>query len=228
MKREKLFWGFFFILASVLLILGSMDFIGGSIFRLLMTIIFIYAIVKSLIHKNIAGIVFPISFIVIMYRPELHLKDLSVWVTLVAATLMTIGLHFLVPSKYEKCYKKYDSMETKEFVSSSQLEFNISFASSAKYVEANDFESLNLNCHFGACEVYFDHAQIKNDTAIVTMDVDFCGVALFIPKDWNVENHVECMFAGIDDKANRVYNACGPTLILQGKASFAGVEIHYI
>lgn len=228
MKKEKLFWGFFFIGASILLIMKQMDFLPDiNVFTLLFTFILIYILIKSLIHRSIAGIVFPIAFLYIIYDELLGIAGISTWAILLAATLMTIGLHFLIPQKYSY-YQNHNHKTSKEFVNSSQLEFNISFASSAKYVETEHFESLNLNCHFGACEIYFDHATIKNDSALLNLNIDFCGVALFIPRDWNIENHVDCMFAGIDDNANKPYVANGPTLIIQGKASFAGIEIHYI
>ena len=62
MKKERIFWGLFFILAAVLVILDRFSFFADiSIIRLLITIALALWLFRSIIRRSMTGILFSIA-----------------------------------------------------------------------------------------------------------------------------------------------------------------------
>jgi hypothetical protein len=57
-----------------------------------------------------------------------------------------------------------------------------------------------------------------------------CGIELFVPKDWDIVNNVNCTMADIEEKNSRtrVDAKNVKTVHLKGNLTMAGVEIIYI
>lgn len=229
MRKEKYFWGLFFIGAAIMLILNQMNILPDmNIFTFIFSVLLFYMLFKAIISRSIGGIVYPSAFLLMIYDQMLGMPNLPFWTTLIAAIFLHIGLRCIFPSKYYNEWEEKHS-GSKEYVNMNQMEFNTSFADSTKYVESDDFTSAKVNCSFGALALYFDNATIQNEEAVIEFEASFCGIELFIPKDWNVINKCDCMFAGIEDHKRRGMNVVNaPTLILTGRVKFAGIEIHYI
>lgn len=231
MKKERIFWGIFFIVAAVFIIISKLGLLGNiNFFSLLLTVFIAACLVKSVMHKSVGGVLFSLAFICIIYAKPLGIEMITPWPVLGAALLGTIGASFLYhPKKDFFSYGSHHicSNETVETVEDAQIEFNTSFGGSIKYINSDDFQSANLRCSFGSMKVYFDNAIIQNGQATVQIDVSFAGVELYIPRNWKVVNNVEASFGGIDEKNSNATSST-PTLNLVGKVSFAGVEIIYI
>ena len=64
MKKERIFWGLFFLLAAVLVILNRFSlFAEISLIRLLVTIALVIWLLQSIIHRSMTGILFSIAFL---------------------------------------------------------------------------------------------------------------------------------------------------------------------
>lgn len=232
MKKERIFWGLFFIVAAVLLLVSRSGILGDiTVFSLLLTIFFAACIIKSIRHRSITGILFPVAFLCIIYAEPLGIEAITPWPVLAAALLGSIGCEFLFHSSHHsRKYGGYGHMcaeETVEKVADAQLDFYTSFGGSIKYVNSDNFQSAKVRCSFGSMKVYFDNAVICNGEAVVALDVSFAGVELYVPKTWNVINSAEAAFGAIDEK-NRNYSDGTPVLRIVGKVSFGGVEIVYV
>lgn len=231
MKKERLFWGLFFIIAAAFIIISKLGMLGDiGVFSLLLTVFIAACLIKSVMYKSVGGILFSIAFLCIIYAKPLGIEAITPWTVLGAALLGTIGASFLYHPKRD--WFSYHSHhisgnETVETVNDAQLEFNTNFGGSIKYINSDDFQSAKLRCSFGSMKVYFDNAMIQNGQAVVQLDVSFAGMELYIPKSWRVVNNVDASFGGIDEK-NHCEAAGTPVLNLVGKVSFAGVEIIYI
>lgn len=231
MKKERVFWGIFFIMAAVFIIISKLGLLGNvNVLSLLLTVFIVACLIKSVMHKEVGGILFSLAFLCIVYAKPLGIEAITPWPVLGAALLGTIGASFLYRPKAD--WFAYGSHhisgnEAVEIVKDAQIEFNTSFGGSIKYINSDDFQSAKLRCSFGSMKVYFDNAVIENGQATVQMDVSFAGVELYIPRGWKVINNVDASFGGIDEK-NRNDAASTPTLNLIGKVSFSGVEIIYI
>lgn len=229
MKKERIFWGIFFIAGALFLIVNAVGLLGDiGIWSILLTVILGACLIKSIFHKSVTGILFSIAFLCIVYAEPLGIQALTPWPVLGAALLGSIGISFLYrPERHYDYHHFITGTETVETADDAQIHFNTSFGGSIKYINSDDFQNAKLSCSFGSMKVYFDNAVIKNEEAIIYIDVSFGGMELYIPKTWNVVNQVSSAFGGLDEK-NRNTSTGTPTVRLVGKMSFSGVEIVYI
>lgn len=228
MSKRRIFWGLFFIVGAVFLIVSKIGFMGDiNILSVLLTIFFVAGLIESIVHKNISGVLFSIAFLCIIYAKRLGIEAIVPWPVLGAALLGSIGCSFLFRPKWHcKGGHKHFS-ESIETVDDPQMDFNTTFSGTIKYVKSDDFQSAKIKCSFGSIKVYFDDSVISQDKAVISLDISFAGAELYIPKEWDVVNNVCCSFGGIDEK-NKNNSTGTPKLIMTGKVSFAGVEIIYI
>jgi predicted membrane protein len=232
MKKEKYFWGLLFVLLGVFLIVSKLGYFADvNVFSLLMTAFFIVVIVKSIFKLNFAGILFPLAFIAIMYDEWLGITSITPWTVLFAATLGSIGLSMIFHKHNKWINVEFDSEDYKfekiDVEDEDHVRFKTSFSGSIKYINTDNFEQADLNCSFGGMKVYFDHAVMKNNNAIVRLDASFSGVELFIPKEWKVQNKTNVFLASIEEK-NSSSEMATNTLTLVGDIKFSGVEIIYV
>jgi len=240
MKLRNLFWGVFFILAAVVIILKQSGFlVGVSLINLIITILLIPIMFKSIKHRNFSGILFPIAIIGILYANILGIQNLVPWPILGVALFLSIGLTIMFPPKFHKyrtcCSESYNedhSAEAFEEVIDSPdgeiVDVYTKFGGSVKYVNSENLKKVNVECSFGGMKVYFDNAKLSNNQAIVNLDVDFSGVEIFVPKDWKVIKNVDCIFGAVEEKHYTFTEKSDNLLKLTGKVSFGGVEIKYI
>lgn len=103
---------------------------------------------------------------------------------------------------------------------------HLSFGSSTKYIDSDNFKVANLECCFGELVTYFDKAKIIDGNATINVDVAFGSLVIYLPKEWNVVNNIDSCFGGIKEKGKPL--GTESRVILTGEANFGGVEIHYI
>lgn len=235
MKFRNWFWGLFFIVAAVAVIVNQLGyFTGVSLFNLVCTILLMPIILKSIYHLNFAGILFPIAILCILYAEPLGITNLTPWPVLATALLGTIGLSFIFkPRNYHHSWCDHQNgnedgfQEVVNAPDTDAINFEVSFGSSIKYVNTDNFKKANIGCRFGATKVYFDHAKVNEEGAEINLDVSFSGVELYIPRNWNVVNRISTSLGGVEEKHSQGEKS-GPLIIINGKVSFAGVEIIYI
>ncbi|OYO43050.1 hypothetical protein C8E03_105213 [Lachnotalea glycerini] len=230
MKRDKVFWGLFFILAGLFMIVSRLGYFAElNVFSLVISVFLVACMIKSVRYLNFSGILFPIAFLCIIYAEPLGITEITPWPVLGAALFGSIGLsiifhnkcHF-VHSKKEEIFSEIIDQEDK-----SSFNFETTFGSSIKYVNSEDFHQSVLSCSFGAMKVYFDNAVIQNGSAIIKLNVSFAGVELYIPKSWNVINKADVSFGAIEEK-NRNQSTGVPSVTLIGSSNFAGITIIYV
>lgn len=239
MKKENIFWGLFFILGGIFLIVSRLNLLGDfSFLTLFFTILLIAWLARSLRYMEFGGILFSIAFLCILYDDFLHIEQLTPWPVLGAAAFGSIGLSIIFKDKIHhniggnsssSAYvKRPENGERKEGeeVTDNQFTFSTTFSSSAKYVRSDDFSQAKIYCSFGDMKVYFDDAMIQNGEANIYLDVKFGGVELYLPKTWNVINHASATFGAVDEKNRSATNGT-PTIILNGDVAFGGVTIFY-
>ena len=229
MKKERVFWGLFFTIAAVLMLVGNLGFFKGfSLISIVLTIFFAATLLKSLFHRNVPGVLFSLAFLVIVHGKILGLEAITPWPVLGAALFGSIGAAFFYRPRHRYFHRSHwEENETIETITENDMEFRSAFGSSIKYVNSDDFKRARLDCSFGGLKVYFDNALIQNDQAIIEIQASFSGVELYIPKGWNLVNHIEAAFGGVEEK-NMNASGGSPVVTLVGSVSFAGVTIIYI
>lgn len=234
--KKNLFWGVFLVLAGVYLVVSQMGYLPEvGVFTLVFTIVCLAVLVASIPHLSFGGILFPLAFIGILYDEQLGITAVTPWTILLAALLAVIGLHLLFGRFRKKhIYPKYngnDSRHWKQADSGSldgeSIYIRVSFGSVIRYVTSEDLQTAYINASFGAAKVYFDNARIPSGNATVNIDSSFSGVELYVPKSWQVINHVSSSFGAVDEK-NKHTGELTATLTLEGSNSFGGITIIYV
>lgn len=233
--KKNYFWGVFLILAGAYLVVSQLGYLPAvGVFSLLFTVVCIAVIVASIPHVHFGGILFPLAFIAIIYDKPLGITAITPWTVLLAALLLTIGLHLIFGRFREKIvhrghFKKRDEWdEVKgEKLNDDELDISSTFGSVIRYITSEDFRYAEIDASFAGVKVYLDQARIPSGNATINIDSSFAGVELFVPKEWQIVNHVESSFGGIDEKNNRNGEVTA-TLTLEGSNNFGGITIYYV
>ena len=104
-NAKKIFWGVYFILAAVILIMyklgtfGLNDILGVGIWGIVLTIFLLSFTIRGIMYRNVIEFVFSIAFILIIFDKPLGIEALSAWYILGAALLLSIGLSMLLKNK---------------------------------------------------------------------------------------------------------------------------------
>jgi hypothetical protein len=230
---RKIFWGLFFIVAGIFVMLDQFySYTNITLFNLLLTIFIAAMLIKSLLRINFPGILFSLAFLCIIYSEPLHLENITPIPVLLTALLGSIGLSILFNRHCfnGKCYVGSNNEHFSEVINDvddNEVNFSVNCGSSVKYINSEDFKVANLRCHFGAMEVYFDNAKIKDDNATINVDVSFSGIELYIPREWKIVNKIDVTLGAVEQK-NNTQAKFEKTVTLTGRVSLGAVEIFYI
>lgn len=235
MRKKNVFWGLLLFMAGILVIVNKLGYFAEiNIVTIVITCVLIGIIIDSIIHLSFPGILFSIALICIIYAEQWNITNLTPWPVLTAALLGSIGLSMIFKNHVHKgsCnYKnKWDGEEFSEIINEadgSVVNCVVSFGSTMKYINTDNFKRANIKCSFGGMKVYFDNAIISSENAEIYLDISFSGVELYIPKNWNVIFESNTTFGAIEEK-NRKIESTYPIVKIRGNVSFSGVEIIYI
>jgi predicted membrane protein len=110
---------------------------------------------------------------------------------------------------------------------SEYMQVNSIFSGIKRNIVTKNFQGGKISCVFGGADIDLSQAEITGDV-VIKFEVVFGGAKLIVPPHWTVQNEVDGVFHGVDDK--RRYNASTDAssqkrLILKGSAVFGGIEI---
>lgn len=239
--KKNIFWGIFWILAGVYLIISRMGYLQPvGVFTIIATIVCIAAFVYSIPHVSFGGMLFSLAFIGILYDEQLGITSITPWTILLAALLGTIGLNMLFSpirskrhhshffrstgtgSQHEPCMD-----ENGEDVEGENINLKSSFGALIRYVTSEDLRYVFLDTKCSGVKVYFDNARIPTGNATLEMNCSFSGVELYVPKNWEVINHLNSSFGGITEK-NKPSGEAIAALTLEGENAFGGITVYYV
>lgn len=231
-KSRNLFWGLFFVFIAVLIILNQLGVLGHiNIFNLIITILVIPIIISSIRHSNVSGILFPLAIILILYAKPLGFEKLSPILVLGVALFLSIGLSFFIKPKpyfFENKHNMAKIGKVEEHIDNGVVNISTKLSSSIKYIDTENLKMVNIYCSCSGSKVYFDGAKLKNDTAMLNIEANCSGIELYIPKSWRIENQLDCILSGIEERGRKTEEENSKTLILKGKVSLSGVTIIYV
>ena len=101
------------------------------------------------------------------------------------------------------------------------------FGSTVKYINCAQLKKAKLENTFGNLVVYFDTANLYNNTAIALIDNTFGKTTLYIPKEWNVCLDIDDSFGQTNEKGRFDPNSID-TLYIKGDNTFGNLEINYV
>ena len=231
-KRTKnVFWGVLLLLGAIALLVNRMGYLEGfGFWSILFSIILVGVFVNGLVKRSFGQILFSLAFLVIVNDELLQLEQITPWPVLGAALLGTIGLNILFP-KFGKGTHLSINGKTRSKVDSenrdgSRVSFENCFGESVKYI-TGEVSDVNIESSFGAMQVYFSDAVLKENRANVRVEVSFGSAVLYIPSDWQVVINVDTAFGSANEKGH-----CNPAgenvLYVSGEVSFGELQIRYI
>lgn len=245
-KIKNVMWGVVLLLIAVALVLYKLEIPGLdllpeiSLWKVLLGVACACWLVDSISTVSYGGITFSIAFLGILFGKELHIEALVPWTLLVVAFLAYMALHLLFPRNYkwnkqqsycgsrEGCYAGTACHPNHvETVEGDSIVENISFTGATKYIHSDNFVQADIQCSFCGVELYFDKVQVPSGEAIIYLDAKYCGVEMYVPRNWMIINEMNTFLAGVDFDERMV----GDQLVkihLRGNSRFSGVEIHRV
>lgn len=102
--------------------------------------------------------------------------------------------------------------------------YEVSFGEQTAKLDGEVFDGANAKCSFGAMQIDLRQAQITNN-AIVNIECSFGAMEILVPTKVTVKTSINSSFGSAEVTHANPNSAAAPTLHIQGKVSFAGVEI---
>ena len=139
---KKILFGVYFILASMLVLLNGFGVLGDLNSLKIIALIFIIPVFISVIMNiGFSRITFSLALIVILFKTELGMGDISGWSFLAAAILLSIGLHILFPKRKREIIKK----SLKREPDADNILITSKFNGVIKYIDSDNFTSGVVN-----------------------------------------------------------------------------------
>ncbi len=111
--------------------------------------------------------------------------------------------------------------------SNDYLQIRSVFSGVDRNVVSKNFQGGKISCVFGGAEIDLSQADISSPV-VIRLEMVFGGAKIVLPAHWALQNEIDGIFHGVDDK--RGFNpdaSINPVkvLILRGSVVFGGIEI---
>ncbi|WP_412989298.1 LiaF transmembrane domain-containing protein [Pediococcus siamensis] len=242
-KWGRWFWGLFFLACAGILIASKLGIFTYHIgfWTLIFTLILAAALIKSLVNFSIAGSVFSLAFLAILYAKPLGITRIVPWTLLGAALLLSIGLSLVLqPLKrrmhhypsvtFENGSRRSRSDHFSQTASAdyeSSVNVNVRMGSTIRYVQSDNFQYAFINLSMGEVKVYFDQATIVGKTATIELNGSMGDIDLFVPKNWNIQAQLNSFIVDVEEVGEPVVQG-GPVVSLVGNFKMGDITIHRI
>ncbi|APU72303.1 LiaF transmembrane domain-containing protein [Companilactobacillus crustorum] len=247
-NRNGIFWGLFLLLSAAILVVSQMHLITYtfSFWTIIATIFLVAVLIKSLVYFSIAGSVFSLAFLAILFAKPLGITALVPWTVLGAALLISIGLSMIFrpllvkhrPWMRRSYYKKQwngggrVSFDRKvdpdvETVAESDINVYVKMGSNIRYVKSDDFKRADIDVTMGDAKVYFDNVNVL-DSAVINVNASLSGVELYVPKNWNIIKEMNSNLGGVTEVGVADVTADSPNVTVRGLVSLSGLKISYV
>jgi predicted membrane protein len=177
-----------------------------------------------------------VFFLIKRFIPSLHVEPFF-WPLIIIA----IGVIYILnpEKKWGSNWKQIDN-EDKSKVSDSwqgfasdeavdsNNEFKISsiFSGVKRNIITKNFKRGKIITIFGGAEIDMSQADMTSPSYI-NVDVAFGGVEILVPANWTIQNDIQGVFHGVEDKRYNKAIVIDPSkiLVLKGNCAFGGIEV---
>jgi predicted membrane protein len=238
-KHNNWFWGVFFVLAAVFVVVSQVTtFAQIGFWSILAAVLLVAVFIQSLVHLNYFGIFLSLAVAYWIFMQPLHLAYnlplISPWLLLLAAVLLSIGFYTMFQRREKDKYYKRNNVDGCDYRAVEDIDDNnpyvkVSFGSSSKYLHGDCLKTGQFYCNCGSLEVYFDQVQLDPNGAEVFVDCSLGEISLYIPRDWRVVDKLHSSLGSVRNDSRRpAPDGNAPVLTLTGNISLGAVEIQYI
>jgi len=240
-RSSNFLWGILLLLAAAFVLINQFNQFNGfpeiSTGKIILAILSFVFLVQCIANLNFSLLPIPLAVLYIVFQSACDLPYIKPRVLIISAILALIGLSILLPKKPKNhgCKKFNNSgdghtqVNTEDGSNDNNPIININFGAVSRRLHADSLETVQLQCNFGALEIFFDQVNISPNGAEAALNCSFGAIKLFVPKHWRIINHIRCTLGGVDiDKQFTVPEENAPQLTLHGNVSFGGIEIQYV
>lgn len=238
MKHRNWFWGIFFLAAGFFVVASQISgFIDLGFWSIVATVLLVAALIGSFIELNFFGIFVSAALLYAIFQNPLSWPYVSVWLLLLTAVLISIGLGIIFHGRSHRRWakRKYcrenwgGHTSTEEYINGDDVMISESFSEVSKYLHAECLRQAHISSSFGSLNVYFDGVTLSSDGAEVFVDVSFGKLSLYLPKQWRVTDQVHTSAGAVtNDLRSNAMSADAPVLTLKGRVSFGNLDIRYV
>jgi hypothetical protein len=225
-NNSTIFWAFIFIVGGGIFLMRNFNMLHFDIpfdiisWRLIPLMIGINALMKKDYINGVVSILFAIIF----YIPDfLTAAERVQYYKLWPLGLVAIGVVILLKRQFPK---QFDGTQIQTGDLNFINESNIMGGSSKKFF-TKEFIGGKINCIMGGSEVNLTEANLVNNS-VLNVFVVAGGIAMRVPKEWNIQLDIMAIAGGVDDKITKYpENVVNPAmrLILTGYVVAGGIEI---
>lgn len=234
MKNRNWFWGVFFLLSAIFVILSQVwFFLGISVISILVSVFLAALAISSLLRLEYFGTFIPLSILYIIYSKPLKLFYISPWLLISSALLISISFSLLFPKRKKHKVHFYYGTEkinkVRENIDNNNPYVKVNLNSASKYVHSENLQGGQFISKLGVLDVYFDQVKLSSDGATLYIDCNLGSINLYIPKDWRLVENINSYLGEIiyhNDHTSISGNA--PKVTLTGKVVLGDVKIFYI
>lgn len=249
MKSRNWFWGIFFLLAAVFVIASQTGAFGRiGLLSIAVTVVLAAVLIHGVIELEFFSTLISLALLYTIYQQPLHLAAISVWLLLLAAVLAATGLDMIFHSRLHRWRKEFTKgissgnvgdwgsdcsadhfAAAVENIDDNNPCVRVRFGASSKYLHSDSLKSGQFYSSFGELIVYFDQVQLSPEGAKVYLDCSFGTIRLYIPRQWQIKNHVRASLGSVREDARAARpEADAPLLSLEGGVQFGELDIRYI
>jgi predicted membrane protein len=238
MKHRNWFWGIFFLAAGFFVVASQVGgFVQLGFWSIVATVLLLASLIGSLIDVSFFGIFVSAALLYAIYQKPFDWPFVSVWLLLLTAVLISIGLRFIFHGRFRRrwarrkyCGKNWgECSSTEEFIDGSDVSISESFSEASKYLHAECLRQAHISSSFGKLSVYFDGVTISPDGAEIFVDISFGKTEIYLPKQWRVIDQVHTSAGAVTNNTRGIATAPdAPLLTFKGHVSFGNLEIRYV
>lgn len=170
-------------------------------------------------------IIVAVGFIFLLERifPDMHIVRYFWPVAIIGFGLWILfGKH---PFRFKKWQQGHQYVSVND---SDEIDDVSVFSAINKNIISKNFRGGEIVIVFGGVELNLTHADIQGPIALEITQI-FGGTKIIIPSHWEVAIETVAIFAGTEDKRNRIQlsdtTATDKKLVIKGTSIFGGIEI---
>lgn len=247
-KLNRVFIGLGLLVAAAFLVVDQLHLlpIKIGIWTIFLTIIFGSCLITSLIDRSLYGVIFSLTFLLIVFAKPLHIQALSPWTILLVAVLISVGISLIFKRSFKptvvingrKIDASWSDLKNPEKFKAghvmSQSNFGVEgenivisekMSDASRYIHSQDLKTITINSKLADIDVYLDDAKAAGEEVIVNINSSMSDINFYLPSDWRIENRLQQSFGDLEIDYQ---DASGSTLVLQGASNICDITIKHI
>lgn len=193
-KNNNIFMGAVLIFLALYIVVSRLiDLPGIPVFKIIFTCMFGYTVYKGVRKRDYGMIFIPSAILLCMYDDILGIQDITPFVVMAAAVLLTVGFNMIFKRGKSDLEVVYDS--SIEGTCTSDYKYNPekrkvvidnSFGAVTRYIQEEDLREVVIDNGLGTCTVYFQNVTLENNILKMKVDNGLGTTTVYFPKEWSI------------------------------------------